>query len=90
MAYRYVHTGPKSQLGGVHEGFFSFGYHSFTAFLVTTEPAIPPARGIAMATPCSEVSESVIMEAGGWFRGAADECEARLAERKTSGGCVQV
>ena len=42
--------GPNSQFGGVQEGFLSFGYHVLTLFCVKTEPKIPPARGMAIAT----------------------------------------
>jgi hypothetical protein len=43
--YRVVHTGPKTQFGGLNEGLFRDAYHSGTACAVKIPAIDPTARG---------------------------------------------
>jgi len=46
VMYRNVHTGPKIQDGGVHEGLIKDGYQVLTDPAVYREPARPTAKTI--------------------------------------------
>lgn len=41
MIYKLVHTGAKSQFGGLNEGLFSVGYHVRTDCAVAQPPTAP-------------------------------------------------
>src|SRR6185295_16495836 len=59
--YNAVQTGPKSQLGGVHDGFRRPAYHLGISGLVATEPR--PAAAKQITTNRSSASHSLLLTA---------------------------
>jgi hypothetical protein len=50
VIYRKVHTGPKSQGAGVHDGLIRAGYQFTTELAVTLDPANPAAKVMSTKT----------------------------------------
>ncbi len=59
--YNRVHTGPKSQLGGLKNGLFKVMYQLFIAEIVKSDPTIPaPSQATIAVTSCATFVNALI------------------------------